>query len=59
MDKERLKEALISLVIGILIAIFSTALDILKDMDPTSINNLISSAAGTIAYILQRVKHFV
>lgn len=58
MTKERLREALISIAIGLIISILSTAIELLKEVDTGTAGNAISSLAGMIAYHLQRLKNY-
>lgn len=56
MTRERLIEALISVGIGLLIALMSAAIEILKEIEFSTANELVSSGSGMLAYTLQRIK---
>lgn len=57
MTKERLIEALISVGVGVLIAILSAFIEILKEVELSTANEFANSAAGMVTYIAQRIRH--
>jgi len=56
MTKERMIEAAISIGVGLLIALLSGILEVLKEVDFSSTGTVVNSAAGMLAYTLQRIK---
>lgn len=57
MTRERLIEALISVGVGVLIALLSALIEILKEVEFSTANQLVNSGSGMLAYTLQRIKH--
>lgn len=56
MTRERLIEALISIGVGVAIAILSALIEILKEIEFSTAGQLVQSGTGMMAYTLQRIK---
>jgi hypothetical protein len=57
MTRERLIEALISVGVGVIIAVLSAVIEVLKEVEYSTTNELVNSGSGMVAYTLQRIRH--
>lgn len=57
MSSKQLKEALVSIAVGVIIYILTEAIEILKQMDLSQIDSLVSSVSGSAWYAIKRVIH--
>lgn len=56
MSRERLIEALISIMVGVAIALLSLVIEALRAVDFSNASTVFNSAVGMLAYTLQRIK---
>jgi hypothetical protein len=55
MKKGRLREALISIGIGLAISILTSVIELLKEVDLGNASHALSSGSGMLAYYLQKL----